>query len=64
MTSNVGKRNSLKINVMRTGDTGTVLVKIIRSMRLLFSSYLGDYSYSFQGASEIISNTVTVSMFF
>ena len=32
-------------------------------MKLLFSNYLGDYSYSFQGSSELISITVTVSLF-
>ena len=40
------------------------LFKIITRMKLLFSNYLGDYSYSFQGSSEIISITVTVSLFF
>ena len=33
-------------------------------MKLLFSNYLGDYRYSFQGSSELISITVTVSLFF
>ena len=33
-------------------------------MKLLFSNYLGDYSYSFQGSSELIRTTVTVSLFF
>ena len=33
-------------------------------MKLLFSNYLGDYSYSFQGSSKLISITVTVSLFF
>ena len=32
-------------------------------MKLLISNYLGDYSYSFQGSSELISITVTVSLF-
>ena len=32
-------------------------------MKLLFSNYLGDCSYSFQGFSELICMTVTVSMF-
>ena len=41
------------------------LFKIITRMKLLFSNYLGDYSYSFQGSSEfLISITVTVSLFF
>ena len=33
-------------------------------MKLLFLNYLGDYSYSFQGSSELFSITVTVSLFF
>ena len=37
--------------------------KIITRMNLLFSNYLGDYSYSFQVCSELISITVTVSLF-
>ena len=41
----------------------TILLKIITRMKLLFSNYLGDYSYSFQGSSELISITVTVSLF-
>ena len=41
-----------------------ILFKIITRMKLLFSNYLGDYSYSFQGSSELISITVTVSLFF
>ena len=32
-------------------------------MKLIFSSYLGDCSYSFQGSSELISITVTFSLF-
>ena len=40
-----------------------ILFKIITRMKLLFSNYLGDYSYSFQGSSELISITVTVSLF-
>ena len=32
-------------------------------MNLLFSNFLGDCSYSFQGSSELISITVTVSLF-
>ena len=42
----------------------TILFKIIARMQLLFSNYLGDYSYSFQGSSELISVTVTVSLLF
>ena len=42
----------------------TILLEILTRMKLLFSNYLGDYSYSFQGSSEIISITVTVSLFF
>ena len=42
----------------------TILVKIITRMKLLFSNRLGDYSYSFQGSSELISITVTISLFF
>ena len=41
-----------------------VFKEIITRMRLLFSNYLGDYSYSFQGSSDLISITVTVSLFF
>ena len=41
-----------------------ILFKIITRMKLLFSNYLGDYSYSFQGLSELISITVRVSLFF
>ena len=33
-------------------------------MKLLFSNYLGDYSYSFQGSSELISIAATVSWLF
>ena len=33
-------------------------------MRLLFSRYLGDDSYSFQGSFELIINLVDVSEFF
>ena len=33
-------------------------------MKLLFPNYLGDYSYSFQGSSELICFTVTVSLLF
>ena len=32
-------------------------------MKLLSSNYLGNYSYSFQGSPELISITVTVSLF-
>ena len=32
-------------------------------MKLLFSNYLEDYSDSFQRSSELISITVTVSLF-
>ena len=39
----------------------TILFKIITRMKLLFSNYLGDYSYSFLGFSELIRITVTVS---
>ena len=35
-----------------------------RRMKLLFSNYLGDYSYSFQGSSELIRITVTVALCF
>ena len=42
----------------------TILFKIITRMKLPFSNYLGDYSYGCQGSSEIISITVTVSLFF
>ena len=42
----------------------TILFKIVTRMKLLFSNDLGGYSYSFQGSSELISITVTVSLFF
>ena len=42
----------------------TIHLKIITRIKLLFSNYLGDYSYSFQGSSELISITVTVSLSF
>ena len=50
------------INYITFLDPGgiTILFKIITRMKLLFSNYLGDYSYSFQGYSELISITVTV----
>ena len=41
----------------------SILVKIITRMKLLFSNYLRDYSYCFQGFSERISITVTDSFF-
>ena len=44
--------------------TPTILFKIITRMKLLFSNYLGDYSYSFRGSSELINITVTASLFF
>ena len=37
-----------------------ILFIIITRMKSLFLNYLGDYSYSFQGSSELISITVTV----
>ena len=37
---------------------------VITRMKLLLSSYLGDHSYSFQGSCELISITVTISLFF
>ena len=36
------------------------LFKIITRMTLLFLNYLEDYSYSYQGSSELTCNTVTV----
>ena len=44
-------------------STGEGLLRIAR-MKLLFSNYLGDYSYSFQGSVELICITVAVSLFF
>ena len=32
----------------------TILFKIITRMKLLFSNYLGGYSHSFQGSSELV----------
>ena len=46
------------------GSDGTILAKIITRMKLLVSNDLGDCSYSLQGSSELISITVTVSLFF
>ena len=40
-----------------------MLFKIITRMKLLFWNYLGVYSYSLQGSSELISTTVTLSLF-
>ena len=44
-------------------NVSTILFKIITRMRLLFSNDLEDYSYSFQGSSELISITVAVFLF-
>ena len=52
------------LRVLEILDNSTILCKIITRMKLLFSNYLGGYSYSFQGSSELISITVTVSLFF
>ena len=41
----------------------TILLKIITRMKLSFSNYLGDYSYSFQGSSELVIITVTSPSF-
>ena len=41
---------------------GTILFKIITRIKLFFSNYLGDYSYSFQGSVELICITATVSL--
>ena len=38
----------------------TILLKIITRIKLLFSNYLGRYSYSFRARQELISVTVTV----
>ena len=38
----------------------TFLFKIITRIKLLFSNYLGRYSYSFRARQELISVTVTV----
>ena len=38
----------------------TILFKIITRIKLLFSNYLGRYSYSFRARQELISATVTV----
>ena len=42
----------------------TILFKITTRMKLSFSNYSGEYSYSFQGSVELICITVTVSLFF
>ena len=39
----------------------TILFKIITRIKLLFSNYLGRYSYSFRARQELISVTVTAS---
>ena len=39
----------------------TILFKIITRMKLLFSNYLGRYSYSFRARQELSSVTVTCS---
>ena len=57
-----------KIKKCSQNDSGdfhlsTILFQIITRMKVLFSNFLGDYSYSFQGSSELISITVTVSLF-
>ena len=53
--------------VSESAGKGVVLItipfKIITRMKLLFSNYLGDCSYSFQGSFETIRITVTVSWF-
>ena len=58
----------LKLDILANkGDscfTVTILCRIIIRMKFLFSNKLGDYSYSFQGFSELTSVTVTVSLFF
>ena len=38
--------------------TITILFKTITRMKLIFSNYFGDYSYSFQGSAELICSTV------
>ena len=58
VTGNFGSSGKMKDRV------ATILFKIITCMKLLFSNYLGDYSYSFQGSSELIRITVTVSLVF
>ena len=62
---NIWKRIHFVIQyIADTLNIVTILFKIITRMKLLFSNYLGGYSYSFRGASELISITVTVSLFF
>ena len=49
-----GKRTrENRSEVLRLGTP--IPFKIITRMKLLFSNYLGDYSYSFQGSSELIA---------
>ena len=44
-------------------DKSTILCQRITRMKLVFSNYSRDCSYSFQGSSELISVTVAVSLF-
>ena len=44
----------------RGRDRHTILFKIIIRIKLLFSNYVGRYSYSFRARQELISVTVTV----
>ena len=53
---------NFKRNFKRDFKLFTILFKIITRIKLLFSNYLGDYSYSFQGSFELINITVTVSL--
>ena len=42
----------------RRSKLSTSLLKIITRIKLLFSNYLGDYSYIFQGSVELICITL------
>ena len=41
-----------------------IVSKIITPTKLVFSNYLGHYSYNFQGSSELIRIIDTVPLFF
>ena len=51
------------MKIKKSSSKITILFKIIARMKLFFSNYLGDYSYSFQGSFELTRITVTVSLF-
>ena len=48
---------------LQRGRANTKHLLTMTRMKLQFPNYLGDYRYSFQGSSELISITVRVSVF-